>query len=156
MDLRQFLGDLVAQLTMEQQAKGVSIRTELDADDLLIDPDKLPPLALFAVEAISNAQKHALAHRGGALRVTFFVQNDEAELSIGDDGPGGEPEPPKEGGVGRVLMSAFARQLHGRMETTINDGGGVTVRLSFPTPALGVTKRPAAPKPQAKSDSAAA
>ena len=31
-------------------------------------------------------------------------------------------------------MSAFARQLRGRMELAANDRGGVTARLVFPNP----------------------
>jgi two-component sensor histidine kinase len=112
---------------------GASVRTELDADDLIIDPDKLAPLALFAVEAITNAQKHAFAGRGGTLRVRFKVEGDEARLEIADDGPSGT-EVRKEEGVGRTLMTAFARQLRGRSEFTDNLWGGVTAVLVFPTP----------------------
>jgi two-component sensor histidine kinase len=132
-DIRQFLGDLVAQLIVEQQEHGELIATELEADELIIDPDKLAPLALFAVEAISNAQKHALALRGGMLRVRFTVDGDEAELAIIDEGSGAAPELAG-AGVGRALMTAFARQLRGRMELATNDHGGVTARLVFPTP----------------------
>ena len=132
-DIRQFLGDLVAQLIVEQQEHGELIATELEADELIIDPDKLAPLALFAVEAISNAQKHALSHRGGMLRVRFTVAGEEAVLAIADEGSGAEPELAGTG-VGRALMMAFARQLRGRMELAANDHGGVTARLIFPTP----------------------
>ncbi len=135
-DLRQFLSDLIGQLVVEQQGKGGAVRTELEADEISIDPDKLPPLALFAVEAITNAQKHALAHRSGTLRVRFAVNGAEAELSISDEGRGGEPGLSGEGGVGRTLMSAFARQLRGRMEILPNDHGGMTARLVFPTPTI--------------------
>ena len=61
----------MGQLVVEQQEHGELVATELEADALIIDPDKLAPLALFAVEAIGNAQKHALAVRGGLLRVQF-------------------------------------------------------------------------------------
>lgn len=135
-NLRQFLDDLLGQLVMEQQASGRAIRTELSADELIIDPDKLAPFALFAVEAISNAQKHALAVNGGLLKVRFAVLGDHAELSVVDEGSGAPPELAG-GGVGRTLMTAFARQLHGRMELAANDVGGVTARLTFPTPSLG-------------------
>jgi two-component sensor histidine kinase len=130
-DLRQFLGDLIGQLIGE--GGDGAIRTDLQADQLIIDPDKLAPLALFAVEAITNAQKHALAQRGGSLNVRFVVEGDEAELSVADGGSGKPPALNGEG-VGRVLMSAFARQLRGRMDMTLNDQGGVTARLKFPTP----------------------
>ncbi|MDB5454459.1 MAG: histidine kinase, partial [Caulobacter sp.] len=84
------------------------------------------------VEAITNAQKHAFAERGGTLTVDFFVRGEEAELAIGDDGPGaiaglGE-------GVGRTLMNAFARQLRGKVSFEASPAGGLLVRLVFPTP----------------------
>src|SRR5206468_2500671 len=133
-ELRGFLEELIAQLIVSDHRDGSgAIRTELQADDLVIHPDKLAPLALFAVEAISNAQKHAFTGRGGTLRVSFKVSGDEAELEIADDGPGAIGSRPSTG-VGRTLMNAFARQLHGRAETDANDWGGLTARLTFPTP----------------------
>ena len=134
-DLRQFLGDLMGQLVMEHQGSGRIVRTELSADELIIDPDKLAPFALFAVEAISNAQKHALAVNGGLLSVNFVVNGDQAELTIVDEGSGAPPQL-EGGGVGRTLMTAFARQLRGRMELAPNAAGGVTARLTFPTPTM--------------------
>jgi two-component sensor histidine kinase len=135
-NLRQFLGDLMGQLVMEHQSSGHLVRTELEADELIIDPDKLAPFALFAVEAISNAQKHALAVNGGLLSVHFVVEGDRAELTIIDEGCGAPPQLAGEG-VGRTLMTAFARQLRGRMELAPNAFGGVTARLTFPTPVIG-------------------
>lgn len=133
-DLRQFLSDLIGQLVAEHPAKGATVRTELEVEAVAIDPDKLPPLALFAVEAISNAQKHALAHRDGCLRIRFVVVGDEAELSVSDEGHGGPPVALGAAGVGRALMSAFARQLRGRVELGPNSRGGLTARLTFPAP----------------------
>jgi two-component sensor histidine kinase len=133
-DLRPFLEELTAQLVAGEINHGPAVRTELSVDALVIDPDRLAPLALFAVEAITNAQKHAFAARGGVLTVTFHVRGEEAELEITDDG-----ELAAEGlaatGVGRTLMTAFARQLRGRAELFRNAKGGVTARLIFPTPA---------------------
>src|SRR6185369_9428530 len=51
-DVRQFLEELTAQLTTGEGGSPGRVRTALEADDLEIDPDKLAPLALFAVEAI--------------------------------------------------------------------------------------------------------
>ena len=112
------------------------MRTELEADPLVIDPDKLAPLALFAVEAITNAQKHAFADRGGFLRVRFKVGGAESVLEVEDDGPGAN-EATTGQGVGRTLMTAFARQLRGRAEILRAPSGGVLARLTFPTPEAG-------------------
>jgi len=134
-DLRPFLEELTAQLIAGDVAHGPAVRTELSVDALVIDPDRLAPLALFAVEAITNAQKHAFASRGGTLTVTFRVRGDEAELDIADDGDA--PENALAGsGVGRTLMTAFARQLRGRADLLRNDRGGITATLVFPTPGL--------------------
>jgi two-component sensor histidine kinase len=133
-DLRPFLEELTAQLVAGEVSSGPAVRTELSVDALVIDPDRLAPLALFAVEAITNAQKHAFAARGGLLKLTFTVRGEEAQLEISDDGEAGE-NALTSSGVGRVLMTAFARQLRGRAELVRNDQGGVTARLMFPTPA---------------------
>ncbi|MFZ5718809.1 MAG: sensor histidine kinase [Pseudomonadota bacterium] len=133
-DLRPFLEELTAQLVNAEMMHGQPVRTELKVEPLVIDPDRLAPLALFAVEAITNAQKHAFAGRGGALTVTFTVRGDEAELAISDDGEAAE-DALASSGVGRTLMTAFARQLRGRAELVRNPQGGVTARLIFPTPA---------------------
>jgi two-component sensor histidine kinase len=132
-DVRQFLEELIAQLTSGEGGRPSQIRTELHADELEIDPDKLAPLALFAVEAITNARKHAFGPEGGLIKVRFQVGVDEIMLEIIDDGEG-ELELPATAGVGRTLMSAFARQLRGRAEIEPAPGKGVAARLIFPKP----------------------
>jgi two-component sensor histidine kinase len=132
-DLRGFLEELIAQIVGSEGGQPSLIRTDLMADELIVDPDKLAPLALFAVEAISNAQKHAFGPGGGALHVRFTVQGEEGCLEISDDG--GRDAPAEMGeGVGRTLMTAFARQLRGRCEVVQNARGGITARLVFPAP----------------------
>ncbi|HEY5289507.1 MAG TPA: sensor histidine kinase, partial [Caulobacteraceae bacterium] len=135
-ELRDFLDELIGQTVLSENVRGSPIRTELDIEALEIDADRLAPLALFAVEAITNAKKHGLAC-GGVLTVTFRVRGESAELSITDSG-GPDAGPAKVGdGVGRTLMNAFARQLRGEVRFTANKGGGLTTRLIFPTPRLG-------------------
>jgi len=132
-DVRQFLEELVAHLTAGEGGRPSNVRTQLEADDLEIDPDKLAPLALFAVEAISNARKHAYGEEGGLIRVRFGVADGEVTLEISDDGQGDDGTV-DDSGVGRTLMSAFARQLRGRAEIGPGPGGGVVAKLTFPVP----------------------
>ncbi|WP_454718373.1 sensor histidine kinase PhyK [Caulobacter segnis] len=131
-DLRPFLEELTAQLLANDMSTSPLVRTEVHADPLVIDPDRLAPIALFAVEAITNAQKHAFGPAGGKLEVGFHVRGEEAELSISDDGPGVAEG--LGGGVGRTLMTAFARQLRGKVTFESHEPRGLTVRLIFPTP----------------------
>ncbi|MEO8115007.1 MAG: sensor histidine kinase [Phenylobacterium sp.] len=147
-DLRPFLEELTAQLIAGEMLNGSPVRTDLQVDALVIDPDRLAPLALFAVEAITNAQKHAFAERGGTLSLHFKVRGDEAELEISDDGQAPE-DALTASGVGRTLMTAFARQLRGRAELIRNAKGGITARLIFPTPT-------AAPHPELHAGNQAA
>jgi two-component sensor histidine kinase len=131
-DLRHFLEELTAQLIVADGSDH-KVRTELSVDDLTIDPDKLAPLALFTVEAITNAQKHAFRDRvGGELKVDFRVEGETAWIEIADNGGSGTAELGE--GVGRTLMMAFARQLSGKAEFFTNPEGGLTARLTFPAP----------------------
>ncbi|MFO1013279.1 MAG: sensor histidine kinase [Caulobacteraceae bacterium] len=130
LDLRDFLEELLAQLLIGEAPAGPHVETELDAESVTIDADRLAPLSLFAVEAISNARKHGLSE-GGALKLTFEVHNGLGELAISDTGREGQV-PELGQGVGRTLMTAFAKQLRGTSSFTPNEDGGLTARLSFP------------------------
>ncbi|WP_397403624.1 sensor histidine kinase [Phenylobacterium sp.] len=131
-DLQVFLEELTAQLVSADAVAGRLVSTEIQVQQLIIEPDRLAPLALFAVEAINNAQKHAFDRRGGVLRVALTIRGDEAELSIADDGAAAD-ESLVAPGVGRTLMIAFARQLNGQAVFVRNAAGGVTASLAFPT-----------------------
>lgn len=127
-----FIEDMVSQLIASEGRREHLIDTSVQADSLTIDPDKLAPLALWLVEAVSNAQKHAFADRGGHLSVRFRVNGDESVLEVEDDGPGYDPKGGS--GVGTTLMTAFARQLRGELDVSALQPHGTRVRLRFATP----------------------
>jgi two-component sensor histidine kinase len=129
-DLREFLEELIAHLVASESGGG-AIETHLEIDPLTMDPDRLAPLALFAVEAITNAKKHGLGDTGARLSVTFKVRDTEAELCIRDSGRGDDAKMVGEG-VGRTLMTAFARQMRGEVSFCAQPGEGLTARLVFP------------------------
>lgn len=137
-DLADFLRELTGQLIASDSGRGPVVATEVSADSLIIDPDRLAPLALWAVEAITNAQKHAFAGRGGKLEVRFRTDDHVCTLEVQDDGPGADATA-LESGVGRTLMTAFARQLRGEVIFETAPEGGMIARLIFP--------RPSAPEP---------
>lgn len=132
-DARDFLTDLVGQLVAGDMGRGPVVESSVEADSLIVDPDKLAPLALWLVEAVSNAQKHAFAGRGGKLQVRFRVSGDRSVLEVQDDGPGPDEELAR-GGVGRTLMGAFAKQLRGEAELVRAPDGGSIARMVFATP----------------------
>ncbi|WP_333591589.1 sensor histidine kinase PhyK [Brevundimonas sp.] len=131
-DAQVFLSDLVGQLVASEALRGPLVTSSVQADSLIIDPDKLAPLALWLVEAVSNAQKHAFAGRGGRLQVRFTVQGETSVLEVEDDGPGTSDDQAQ--GVGRTLMGAFAKQLRGEAELVPAPDGGTIARMVFATP----------------------
>ena len=131
-DAREFLNELVGQLVSSEAGRGPVVLSSVDADSLHVDPDKLAPLALWLVEAVTNAQKHAFAGSGGELKVRFRVQGEKSVLEVEDNGPGAQAG--AEVGVGRTLMSAFAKQLRGETEFVAAPGGGTIARMTFATP----------------------
>ena len=130
-DLRDFLEELLAMLVTSEPTFGQMVETGLKADSLIVDADRLPPLALFAVEAITNARKHGISEQGGRLLVEFTAREGKASLSIADSGVEGHV-PVVGQGVGRTLMIAFARQLRGEVSYSVNEMGGLTTLLQFP------------------------
>jgi len=131
-DARIFLTELVGQLVASETGRGAVVTSSVEADSLVVDPDKLAPLALWLVEAVTNAQKHAFAGRGGALKVRFRVEGETSVLEVEDDGPGVSET--FRAGVGRTLMGAFAKQLRGEVELVPAPGGGTIARMTFATP----------------------
>jgi two-component sensor histidine kinase len=140
-DARIFLTELVGQLVASETGRGQLVTSSVEADSLVVDPDKLAPLALWLVEAVTNAQKHAFVGRGGDLKVRFFVQGETSVLEVQDDGPGVSET--FRAGVGRTLMGAFAKQLRGSAEMVPAEGGGTIARMTFATPEAVIPTDPA-------------
>ena len=135
-DLREFLEELVGQLVTGEAGQRIAARTELACDPAVIDPDRLAPIALFAVEAISNACKHGLAE-GGQLSVIFRVRDGERRAHHQRHRLRRAGRPRSASASGRTLMTAFARQLRGEATFKANPDGGLTARLVFPLPEAG-------------------
>jgi two-component sensor histidine kinase len=140
-DARIFLTELVGQLIAGESGRGHLVTSSVEADSLVVDPDKLAPLALWLVEAVTNAQKHAFAGRGGDLKVRFEVHGETSVLEVQDNGPGVSET--VRAGVGRTLMGAFAKQLRGEVEMASAEGGGTIARMTFATPEAVVPADPA-------------
>lgn len=135
---REFLTELVGQLLAGDAQRQGLITSSVEADDLVVDPDKLAPMALWLVEAVSNAQKHAFAgNRGGNVKVRFRVEGATSVLEVQDDGIGIDEA--TRAGVGRTLMGAFAKQLRGEAELISPPEGGTIARMTIVTP---VASRP--------------
>lgn len=101
---------------------------------MLVPLDSALPLALFAVEAVTNAYAYAFPdRRKGTIRLRFTVTKAGlARMAVMDDGIG-FVSADSERTTGRLLMGGFARQLQGKFAITSKPDGGTTARLDYRT-----------------------
>ncbi|MEZ5938536.1 MAG: histidine kinase dimerization/phosphoacceptor domain -containing protein [Hyphomonadaceae bacterium] len=128
-----FFDNLLNQLIDAQGLENRKINLEWSVDDIAVPSDDAIPLALFTVEAVTNATKYAF-ERAGNIKVTLTQQDGQATLTIEDDGRGADFSEGEERsrGLGRRLMVAFARQLKAEKTVVTSPGKGYRVSLTFP------------------------
>ena len=134
-DLGEFIENLVRALI--DAAGGAARRVDLSVR-VTASPQPAAvavPLALFVVEAVTNALKHAFPEdREGAIDIQVAEEDGAMRVSISDDGVGIDPKRPAER-TGVSLMNAFARQLRGHSCMSTGSNGGACVELNFPLTA---------------------
>jgi len=92
--------------------------------------DMQTPVALFIVEAITNAAKHGVS-KGGHIDAVITQTNENVQVSVSDNGDQNiKKSKPKSKGIGTKLMNGFARQLSGKLTISQNDEG-YNVSLNF-------------------------
>jgi len=134
-DVKQLLEQLAAQTNEGFGGERRDIRISVNAASLNVTGDVAVPIALFAVEALTNAYKHAFPPgQGGTVRVVFARRPDGAyRLAVEDDGVGFDIES-AETSIGRRLIRTFGQQLGG--ETCLHSSGeyGSVAEIVFPAP----------------------
>ncbi len=123
------LTELCAQLRSANRDR-TGIALECESSDSALSVDQAVPVALFTVEALTNAFRHAfVSGPGGTIHVGYSDQNGVAVLRISDNGSGfiADAARPQ---MGLDLMEAFATQLSGEMEVASSPAGAV-LTLTF-------------------------
>lgn len=93
--------------------------------------DEAIPVALLAVEAITNVFHHAFpAGHPGTVEVTLVKADDIITLSITDKGVGFDPSS-NQNFMGMDLIKAFVEQLDGKLTIDAAPDDGVSVTLSY-------------------------
>lgn len=131
-DLRWFLEDLCVELRRGGLSTSRHIELTVEAPDEVIGPEVAVPLGLLVTEAITNAYKHAFPNRdAGRIEVRITRESPtHVVLSVSDNGTGFEAATPSEpGGLGKSLIDAFVRQLHGELQVKSEQGTQVIVRF---------------------------
>jgi two-component sensor histidine kinase len=150
-DIKPLLEQLADQTREGFGGERREIRSVVEAESLELPAESAVPVALFVVEALTNAFKHAFPlGRGGTVALCLHrLDSDTLKLAVKDDGIGLD-ESRLETSIGGRLISTFGQQLGGRAQIHSSGSGGTAVELIFPQPvATGEYPRPALPKADA-------
>jgi signal transduction histidine kinase len=83
----------------------------------------------IAREAISNSLRHG---RADIINVRLHRSGPEVGLLVQDNGPGFDPESPRQGGLGLANMQARATHLRAVLRIDSRPGEGTRVVLTIP------------------------
>lgn len=125
-DLAALLRDVAGSAALAPPERNVRVVCALEPIE--VDASLATPLALCAVELITNAVKHAYGPEGGVIRLGLVREGDRGALSVADDGRGlGDPGRRQSG---RRVIEALVAQIHGTL--TEEPGPGARLRIDFP------------------------
>lgn len=130
--LEALLSHLAGALGMDET--GVRIDSEIEEIDR--PADDAIPIALFILEAVTNATKYAFDDEGGVITIRLREEGEDIVLDVIDNGAGADYEEEastSSTGLGSRLMSAFAKQLRGKVSITSKPGEGFHVELRMPS-----------------------
>lgn len=125
------LSALVRRLVRAQQMSGIEV--EVEAPDTLFVPlATAVPLGLIVHELLANALGHAFP-AGPPGRVVLRLQRGQDGLlvAVSDDGVGLPASAGERGGrsAGLTIVHSLVRQLGAKLETSVNGGTKISVRL---------------------------
>ena len=135
-DVQKLLEQLAEQTSEGFGGDGRAVRVITDIVPRSVSSDMAVTLSLFAVEAITNAFKHAFpAGRDGTIRIVLEAADDHRlRFAIEDDGVGfNDADVPTS--IGSRLIRTFGQQIGGVTKVHSVAGRGTTVEIAFPDPA---------------------
>ena len=132
--MQPFLKGLIDHLAEALGMEALNIRISQSYDEMERPADDAIPIALFLVEAVTNATKYAFRREeGGEISISLTAgEDDSVRLKVADNGLGFDPSSKAPKGLGSKLMTAFARQLKGRLDIQSKPGGGTAITLYMP------------------------
>lgn len=132
-DLASFLRLLMEHLAEALGLADDRITLNQSYDAATRPADDAIPIALFLVEAVTNAAKYAYGPDGGTITVALTVTPDHVTILVEDSGRGYVPDAAPTGdGLGSRLMKSFARQLGADIRIETAAGQGTSCRLILP------------------------
>ena len=135
-DVKRLLEQLAEQTSEAFGGESRNVQVITDVAPCRVPGDVAVPLSLFAVEAMTNAFKHAFPdRRGGTLRLVLEpVDDDRLRLAVEDDGVGYCHDTDMQSNLGARLIKTFGEQLGGAPRICSDAGRGTTAEVIFPDP----------------------
>lgn len=128
----QYLVGLVDDLQVSARHGDVGVFLSVEADPVMLDPDRAVAIGVIVTELVINASKYAYPKGGGPVRIGLRREGEQASLWVEDDGVGLPPEiGTKTVGLGSRIVRAMAAKL-GADPTFEPRSPGTRVSLSFP------------------------
>ena len=128
------LGGVQAAVEEICELRGRELPLELETSGPAVDvsPETMAVVVRVLTEALTNAERHAAAHR---IAVRLRLEDDLLNLEIADDGAGFAVDAaggPGEGHFGLTLMRERARSVGGSLTVDSAVGEGARVNLRVP------------------------
>lgn len=147
-DLAALLRETCRSKAIIPPERGIAVVCE--AEPLAVDADPATPLALCAVELVTNAIKHAFGPGGGRIAVTLARRGPDAVLAVADDGRGLAAGRERRSGL-RVVEALVAR-TGGRLAVETDRGPRTAITVpaaAAPRAATAGAGRTGRPAPRA-------
>ena len=130
-DLKRLLHELTTQIT-EGMRGDLKLTLEEHLVDAEVSGDVAVPVALFAVEALTNIFKYAFPPGHAGLVKIDLVRNGDnrLKLTIADNGIGFDEKKAK-GGIGTRLIRTFGQQIGGKSMLHSVPGKGTSIEVDF-------------------------
>jgi two-component sensor histidine kinase len=114
------------------------IEIKINAEPVVINPNRAVPFGLMVNELATNAIKHAFPAGAGSVILSVRQIGDQIELGVADDGVGMKDKyaTKSTGKHGSDYVAMFVRQLGGSLAVIEPEGGGTIVKVRFPLLAV--------------------
>jgi two-component sensor histidine kinase len=126
-DAAKYLRQLCLSIRMSK-LRDTGVTLELEAEHLMMPPDKCWRLGMMVHELITNAVRHAFDDRKGVIRVELLRSDHLVECRVTDNGSAPQNI---QAGHGTRIITELVEALDGRFEQNFSANGSTFV-LTFP------------------------
>jgi len=131
-DYASYMEEFAHYLLQTYTGEGREVDLVLDCEPVALAIDCAVPLSLLVNELVTNSLKYAWNGRERmSLTLGLHHDGEQCLLTVADDGPGLPKEQDLEdpGTLGLQLVVNLARQVHGRLETSSDNGAYFNLRF---------------------------